>query len=93
MNRAMILLCLLPLGCPAMPDNTPQVEAQGGEDSVHARLIRALEEGNGQSLNRGEVAEAWRAVTDEEWERWDTNDDDVLDRDEIAELTKDRDKK
>lgn len=90
MKRLMILICMLPLGCPGeLPDNTPQVEAQGHE-TVHDRLIRALEQGNGKTLNRGEVAQAWRSASDEEWDRWDTNNDDVLDRGEIAKLAKSR---
>jgi hypothetical protein len=86
MKRALILLLLLPLGCPG--GGNSGVEAQDEAETVRSRLIRALDEKNRAFLTRAEVARAWRSVTDEEWDRWDLNNDDVLDRKEIAEITR-----
>ncbi len=88
MKRLILLLCLLVLGCPQDSGNGDDVEAQtrSSPDTARQRLLKALDEGDNKTLNRGEVAKAWRAVTDEEWESWDTNGDDVLDRGEIGEM-------
>lgn len=91
--RYLIPATLLMLaGCPGAQNNVPMAETKPAEvtQTVHERLIAALEKGNGRTLNRGEVARAWRSVTDEEWDSWDTNNDDVLDRGEIAKLTDSR---
>ena len=90
MKHLIPMLFLLLAACPDGQNNLPMAEAT--TDTVRERLLKALEESNSKTLNRGDVARAWRSVTDAEWDRWDKNNDDVLDRGEIANLSESRDK-
>jgi hypothetical protein len=90
MKKLIPMIFLLLAACPDGQNNLPMAEANGG--TVRDRLLKALEETGSKTLNRGEVARAWRSVTDAEWDGWDTNNDDVLDRGEIANLSETREK-
>jgi hypothetical protein len=90
MKRLIPMIFLLLAACPDGQNNLPMAEAS--KDTVRERLLRALEENDKKTLSRGDVARAWRSVTDAEWDRWDKNDDDVLDRGEIAAMSEPSDK-
>lgn len=88
MKKLILILCLFPLGCPVAPGDDG-VKAGGTADdggTARQRLLKALEESDRSTLTRAEVAKAWRAPSDDEWESWDRNDDDVLDRGEIGSM-------
>jgi hypothetical protein len=90
MKKLIPIVFLLLAACPDGQNNLPMAEAPS--DTVRERLLRALEEKKSKTLSRGDVARAWRSVTDAEWDSWDTNNDDVLDRGEIANLPESRGK-